>query len=172
MFDATSSTAAWTMFQFIFAAGLGLPIGTLLDAAQAELSDTETATTTAIWAVFRSFGAIWGIAVSGAVFNNEFANLSYRFPDASVRTLLAGGQAYSHGTSAFLDPLGNIPSLKLQVVGVYTDSLGVVWIVAVAISGLGFLLVWLEREVNLRTELQTEFGLKDKVTAPIKDGRA
>ena len=162
LLDAASSTAVWVMFQFIFAAGLGLPIGTLLVAAQAELSEKDTATATATWAVFRSFGAIWGITISGAVFNNEFANLSYGISDIGVREFLSGGEAYSHSTSSFIGSLDDRSGLKGQVIGVYTQSLKLVWRVSIAISGLGFFLVWLEREVKLRTEVKTDFGLKEK----------
>jgi hypothetical protein len=50
--------------------------------------------------------------------------------------------------------------LRLEVIGVYSDSLKLVWEVAVAVAGLGFLLVFVEKEVKLRTALNTEFGIK------------
>ena len=73
-----TSTAEWVIFQIIYAAGAGLPIGTLLPSAQAELGEELTATATGTWAVLRSFGTIWGIAVSAAIFNNRFTFLDAR----------------------------------------------------------------------------------------------
>lgn len=62
LFDATSSTALWVCIQAIFAAGAGFVVSTLLPAAQAELSEADTATATATatgtWAFLRSFGIL------------------------------------------------------------------------------------------------------------------
>ena len=164
LLDNRSSTAMWIVFQIIFAAGTGLSIGTLLAAAQAELSEADSATATGIWAVSRSFGTIWGITISAVIFNNRFARLSMRISDPAVRMLLSGGQAYEHATGNFVNSLRDRPALQNQVIGVYSDSLKLVWQAAVGISGLGFFLVFFEKEIELRTELETEFGLKEKKT--------
>jgi hypothetical protein len=58
LLDESSSSAEWFIFQIVFGAGAGLPIGTLLPAVQAELSEADTATATGEWAVLRSFGTI------------------------------------------------------------------------------------------------------------------
>ena len=76
--DSTSSTATWVCLQVIFAAGSGLVIGTLLPAAQADLSEADAPTITGTGAVIRSFGTIWGITIFAAVFNNRVDNLSDR----------------------------------------------------------------------------------------------
>ena len=157
-----SSTAVWVVFQIIFAAGSGLSIGTLLAAAQAELPEGDAATATGTWAVIRSFGSIWGITISSTIFNNKFSDLSNRITDARVQALLSDGQAYQHGTKEFLGSLASQPRTFSQVVSVYTDSLKLGWQVAIGLSALGLLLVGFEKEVNLRTELETEFGLEKK----------
>ena len=162
LLDHGSSMAMWVIFQVIFAAGLGLPIGTLLAAVQAELSEADAATATGIWAVLRSFGTTWGTAISATVFNNRFARLSIGISDLSVNTLLSGGQAYEHATARFVNSLRDQPTLQNEVIGAFSDSLKLVWQVAISISGLGFLLVICEKEVKLRTELETVFGFKEK----------
>ena len=103
------------------------------------------------------FQAILGI--SAVVFNNQFVRLSMRIGDSTVRNLLSGGQAYEHATGNFVNSLRDRPVLQHQVLGVYTDGLKLIWQVAIGISGLGFLLVVLEKEVKLRTELETKFGM-------------
>ncbi|KAF2234802.1 MFS general substrate transporter [Viridothelium virens] len=159
MLTSTSSTAEWVIFQIIFASGSGLAIGTLLPAAQAELSEEDTATATGTWAVLRSFGTIWGITISAAIFNNQFAHLSGRISDAATRNLLSGGQAYEQSTNSFIKNLAKGSALREEVVSVYTDSLKLTWQVAIGIAGFSFLLVFLQRQVTLRTELETEFGM-------------
>lgn len=165
--DRTSSTAEWVIFQIIFAAGAGLPIGTLLPSAQAELGEEDTATATGTWAVLRSFGTIWGVTIGAAVFNNQFSQKSGRIDNASVRAQLSDGHAYEYATSAFLHTLDGSPTTKDQVIGVYTDSLMVAWYVAIALSGVGFFLVFLQRRVTLRTTMDTQYGLSQK--EPAKD---
>jgi len=167
LLDAHSSTAEWVIFQIVYAAGAGLPIGTLLPSVQAKLGEELTATATGTWAVLRSFGTIWGIAVSAAIFNNRFAHLDERIGDEATRAALGNGRAYELATKAFTTTLDTDPQLKGQVVSVYTDSLKLTWQVAIALAGFGFLLVFLQREVKLRTELETEFGL---VTKSEEDG--
>ena len=169
LLDSSSSTAMWVVFQIIFAAGTGLSIGTLLAAVQAGLCEADSATATGVWAVVRSFGTIWGITLSAVAFNNQCTRLSSRINDPTVRVLLSGGQAYEHATATFIDSLSNRPFLKNQVISVYSESLKLVWQVAIGISGLGFLLVFLEKEVKLRTDLETEFGMKEKKTVTAND---
>jgi hypothetical protein len=50
---------------------------------------------------------------------------------------------------------------KTHVLRVYTSSLRRTWQVAIALCGVGIILVFLQREVTLRRELDTEFGLAD-----------
>jgi len=52
--------------------------------------------------------------------------------------------------------------LRSQIISVYSDILKLVWQVAIGIAGLGFFLVFFEKEVKLRTKLETEFGMKQK----------
>ena len=160
LFDATSSTALWVCIQAIFAAGAGFVVSTLLPAAQAELSEADTATATGTWAFLRSFGILWGISIPAAVFNNKTVKLSARIGDPATRALMADGQAYQHATAAFIETLPAVT--RAEVVGVFTDSLKLVWEVAVAFAVLGFVLVFMEKQVKLRTELDTEYGIKER----------
>jgi hypothetical protein len=54
------------------------------------------------------------------------------------------------------------PVTRRQVVEVYIDSLRLIWRMAVVFSGLAFFLVFLERQIKMRTGLETEFGLKER----------
>ena len=165
LLTATSSTAVWTIVQVIFSAGTGLSIGTLLAAVQAGLPEKDAATATGTWAFLSSFGTIWGITISATVFNNRFLDLLHQIDDSGVRTALGGGHAYEHATRAYIDSFAADPELQMQIVGVFEGSLRLVWQVAIAISTLSFLVVFFEKELKLRTKLDTEFGLvKEKIS--------
>ena len=42
------------------------------------------------------------------------------------------------------------------------QSIRIVWYVGIGFAGLGWLLVWFEKEVTLRSRLNTKFGLEEK----------
>ena len=143
------------------AAGTGLALPVLLPAVQASLTDADTALSTSTWSFIRSFGLIWGAAIPTAAFNNRFNTLLYRITDPAIAAELAGGSAYEHATKSFMDTITD-PVTRAQVVGVFVDSLKMAWYVSIGFAGLGFLLVILEKEVPLRKELETKFGIKEK----------
>ena len=53
-------------------------------------------------------------------------------------------------------------AVRDQVRQVYSLSVRRVWHIAIVLSGVSFLLVLLEKEVELRRELDTEFGLREE----------
>ena len=85
----------------------------------------------------------------------------YRITDPAIAAELAAGSAYEHATKSFMDTITD-PVTRAQVVGVFVDSLKMAWYVSIGFAGLGFLLVILEKEVPLRKELETKFGIKEK----------
>ncbi|KAI0100759.1 major facilitator superfamily domain-containing protein [Nemania sp. FL0031] len=159
LLDQNSSLATYVSLQIIAGLGTGLLLAILLPAVQAALTEKDTALSTATWSFIRTFGTIWGVSVPAAIFNSRSNDLSRRIDDPAVRALIAHGQAYSHATSDFLQSLTD--HTRFQVVTVFSDSLRLVWIVATAISGASFLIVFLEKDITLRTNLDTEYGLND-----------
>lgn len=155
--NATSPDGAWIGYQVLAALGSGMILNTLLPAFQAGLTEADQAAATASWAFMRSFGNIWGVAIPASIFNNQFEHLSWRISDPSVRAQLSRGQAYEHAHRDFITAFQG--TLRSEIVGVYSDSLRLVWAVAIAFSGLAFFLAFAEKDIKLRTELETEFGL-------------
>jgi MFS family permease len=160
LLGSASSTGAWVGFQAIIAVGLGLIAPTALPAVLAPLEEKDVATATGTWSYLKSFGIICGVTFSGVVFNNEFNHLSYRISDPAVRLQLSQGEAYEHGTRVFIDSFQGVA--KDEIVGVYSDSLKTVWQVGTAIAGLAFFVVFVEKELKLRTTLNTKYGIKEK----------
>jgi len=160
LLDTNTSTAAWVIFQTIGGSGSGFVLNTLLPACQAGLLESDQAAATATWSFIRSFGSIWGVAIPAAIFNNRFEKLSYRISDPGVRDLLSAGHAYQYASANFMSSYP--PILREQIVSIYVDSLKLVWQISIVFSGVSFLLVFLEKEIKLRTELGTEFGIAEK----------
>ena len=48
------------------------------------------------------------------------------------------------------------------MIEVYVKAFETVWLAAVAFAGPGFILPFMMKHVELRTELETEYGLDDK----------
>ncbi|KAI3317861.1 major facilitator superfamily protein [Xylariaceae sp. AK1471] len=161
LLDENSSTGQWVGFQIVSAAGAGVIIPTLLPAVMAPLSDSDTAVATATWSFLRSFGLTWGAALPAAVFNNRFdqiANTS--ITNEALKQQVTGGRAYEHATSVFLKTLD--PDAKRQFITTVVGALKENWQVAIAFGGLGFLLVSFEKTLELREQLDTEFGMEEK----------
>jgi len=157
--DQHSNKAEW-IFWLIFAGiGGGLTISTTLQAVQASLPESEVASSTGTWSFVRSLGTIWGVSIPSAIFNNRFDELSGRF-DPSLRPLFTRGQAYEHATAKFINTFD--PATKEIVIQAYVDALKRVWQIGIVFAGITFLVSFLEKEIPLRTELETEFGLDEK----------
>ncbi|KAI2026499.1 hypothetical protein LOY97_003940 [Ophidiomyces ophidiicola] len=169
-----SSTAEWVIFQMLAAAGAGIVIPVLLPAVQAELTDKDTALATSTWAFVRSFGMVWGSTIPAAIFNNRFDQLSGRISSDIVAAQLRGGRAYEHATKSFLERLPT--GIRQEVISVFSDSLRRAWQVALAFVLLGFVLVIGAREVPLRKEVNTEYGMADerkkKVESLMEEGKS
>ena len=160
-FDADTPTAEYVGVQIIFSVGLGLLMTSNLPAVQADLPDSDAAVSAAAFNFMRSYGAIWGVSVPSAIFNARCSAEAWRISDAGLRARLSGGAAYGFVTSSASDSLHLSPQLRREVVDVYTRSLRLTWQVSLAFSLLGFLLVFCEKDIPLRTTLETEYGLKE-----------
>lgn len=158
--DRNSSTAEWIVYQIIPALGSGLLLNTLLPAFQAGLQEKDQAAATASWAFIRSFGSVWGVAIPATVFNSYTARYSSRVDDPVAREMLSNGNAYASATRAFVTAFPE--PVQIQIRDVFAEAMRMVFLVGIAIVGLAFLITFAEREVKLRKELETEFGLEDR----------
>lgn len=162
--NRNSSTAAWVLVQVVPAVGSGMLLNTLLPAFQAGLAEADQAAATASWSFIRSFGSIWGVAIPAAIFNTYTSSYAaQKIDDDTARGVLQHGDAYASATKAFVESFDE--PTRSQIIDVFTEAMRKVFFVAIAFGGLAFLLSFLEREVELRKELETEFGLEEKKKA-------
>lgn len=166
--DRNSSTAAWACFEILGAAGLGALSVSLIPALQAPLEERYAATSTGMYSFFRGFGAIWGVTIPSVIFNNVVkqqvtADPSAFAADPTLAARLSDGQAYELATKAFLDSLESSHShLQGHVIAIFEHAIHTVFYALLAFAGLGLVLVFLEKEVPMRTENITEFGLENR----------
>ena len=155
---ATSSQAAWVCFQILAAIGIGFPLTTQLPAIQAVLSESDTAVSTSTYSFIRSFGFVWGATIPSIVFNSRINVLLDRIDDPTVRDALADGGAYGY--------VNNVKALSgqtlEQTLDVYASAIRIVWLVGLAFSLVGFMFVFVEKHVEMRVTLDTEFGLEQQ----------
>ncbi|KAH7054552.1 major facilitator superfamily domain-containing protein [Macrophomina phaseolina] len=159
--DERSPTAMWVVFRMIAGIGPGALGATVLPAAQAALSPSDVAKSAAALAFGQSLGSLWGLAVPAAVFNGRAQQLAHRVQDPIASRQLSGGQAYSRATKAFLDSLSVERGTRAQTVGVFVDSLRLVWYTQIGLSALCFVCL-LEKRMHLGggESTDTSFGLK------------
>lgn len=156
--NRTSNKAIWVILQLFTAIGQGFLATTILPAIQAALPVGETAAATGTYAFLRSFGFVWGVTIPSIVFNAQIdANLGI-VSDASLAGDLAGGHAYGQAASGIVRDASN--QAHNEVAEVYRRALEVVWEVAVALGLLGFLLSFMTKHVELRKEIDSDFGLE------------
>ncbi|KAI1171152.1 major facilitator superfamily domain-containing protein [Nemania sp. FL0916] len=169
LLDERSSTGAWVGFQIIESVGTGLAIPTLLPALLAPLTDKDTALATGTWAFMRSFGVTWGVAIAGTVFSGRAAQLAGSgaiSSDSMVAAEFMAGRAYQGATSQFLNALS--PETRAEVVAVQSSALRRSWQVGIAFGALGFIAAVLLKEMALRKELDTEFGIMERAEPSIE----
>ena len=73
--------------------------------------------------------------------------------------MFRNGKAYESASASFLGTFSG--DIKEEIVGVYVESLKSVWRLSVIFAGLAFFLVFAEKQIKMRTELDTEFGIND-----------
>lgn len=159
LFKDSTSTAQWVIFQVIFGFGTGFVFTSTLPPILASLPESDVATATGCWTFLRNFGSVWGIAIPAAVFNTYANKAAADVSDASMRKMLLNGGAYQRATAEFIRAFDGQPSLKKEIVDLYVKGLKVVWQVSIAFSLLGFVICFLVKSIELRDELNTEYGM-------------
>ena len=158
--DSTSNPAEWVFFQIFASLGLGPIMTALLPSVLAGLPESDVATATATFSFLRCLGFVWGITIPSIVFNNEFNNHLGLIGSSSLRNTLSNGAAFGYAVSGNVRDLSG--TLLRQVTQAYSLSVSQIWHVAIAFPLLGFLLVFVEKHITLRTELETEYGIDAK----------
>ncbi|KAK2616542.1 hypothetical protein QQS21_000585 [Conoideocrella luteorostrata] len=156
--SSNTNTVTWAWFEILAGIGIGLPLTTQLPAIQAVLPESDTAISTSTYSFVRSFGFVWGATIPSIIFNGRVDAMLYTVTDPKVQAALAGGGAYSFAISV-RDLSGETLRQTLEI---YKEAMRIVWFVGLAFALAGFLLVFVEKHINLRETLETEYGLEQE----------
>ncbi|WP_336882472.1 DHA2 family efflux MFS transporter permease subunit [Rhodococcus globerulus] len=149
--DRTTSDLSTSVYLFVLGAGLGMVMQVLVLAVQNAVEYRDLGTGTSGATFFRTIGASVGVAVFGAVFNSQLAaHLTSDIPSAAVGPCSAEVLETSTLTLPSCPPL-----VQSWFLDGFADAFQVVFLIAVPIGVLAFVLSWLLPEVELRTATRT-----------------
>ncbi len=142
---ASTGTLSSSLSMFVFGVGLGGVMQVLIIAVQSAVDYKDLGAATAGATFFRSMGGSFGTAVFGAIFANVLSG--------NITRHLAGVKlpAGVRGSSVSPQALAKLPTaVHAGFVNAYASSLQTVFLVAVPIGVVAFVLAWLLPEVELR----------------------
>jgi EmrB/QacA subfamily drug resistance transporter len=142
---ASSGTVTSSLSMFVLGVGIGAVMQVLIIAVQSAVEHKDLGTATAGATFFRSMGGSFGTAVFGAIFANALAG--------HLARSLGGIKLPVGVTGASVSPraLATLPaSAHTAFVDAYASSLQTVFLIAVPIAVVGFVLALLLPEIELR----------------------
>ncbi len=138
-----------SLYMVVLGLGLGCVMQVLVIAVQNAVEQRDLGVGTSSATFLRSMGASFGVAIFGAIFSNQLAtNLKKNLPASALHAGINPGSL--EGNPAQLAHLP--PAIHLGLVNAVSESLHVVFLAAVPILVIAFLLTLLLREVPLRTK--------------------
>jgi len=154
-----AATSDWVMYLFMVVMGLGLGgvMQVLVIAVQNAVAYQDLGVATAGATFFRSIGGSFGTAIFGAIFANALrSRLATDLRGIKIPSNL--GASVNPALVAHLPP-----AIHQGITHAYASSFDLVFLVAVPIGGLAFLLSWLLPEIHLRTTSGAGVGLAEPV---------
>ncbi|KAI4264821.1 MAG: hypothetical protein L6R42_000090 [Xanthoria sp. 1 TBL-2021] len=163
--DENSPTGEWVGYMFVSPLAGGLLLNTQLPAFQAPVSEADQGAATGCWNFIKTLGSVWGVAIPAAIFENRVDRLiaGGAVQDPVAAKLMVNGGAYRHASAKFVQSFGL--ASQAEIVAVYRLAVQRVFLVAIAFSGFACLVCLFERDVVLRMDLVTEYGLEENETS-------
>jgi EmrB/QacA subfamily drug resistance transporter len=138
-----------SLYMVLLGLGLGCVMQVLVIAVQNAVEQRDLGVGTSSATFLRSMGASFGVAIFGAIFSNQLAaNLRKHLPASALQHGI--NPASLEGNPASLAHLP--PAIHTGLINAVSDSLHVVFLAAVPILVIAFLLTLLIKEVPLRTK--------------------
>ena len=146
--DETTSTLVMNLYFFILGFSLGLIIQVLVIAVQNTVDFKDLGAATSGVTFFRTIGGSFGVSVFGAIFSNQLAS---QLSDALKGAHLPPGFSVT-AVQANTSALKQLPAdIQHAILHAYSEALHPVFLTAVPIAGVAFVLAWFLKEVPLRT---------------------
>ncbi|MCT7661917.1 MDR family MFS transporter [Mycobacterium deserti] len=156
--DATTPTWQQSVYLFVLGTGLGLCMQVLILVVQNTSSFADLGVATSGVTFFRTIGSSFGAAIFGSLFANFLAS------GIGPALVASGAPPRAAESPQALHALS--PAVAAPIVDAYADSLGTVFLCAVPVAVVGFVVSLLLKEVPLRdvemvsaTDLGEGFGM-------------
>lgn len=166
LLDENTETYKWVLIYLAAGLALGILFSSQSFAAQAGVSNIDLPFAASFYAFCRSIGQCLGVALSSAIFQNQFRI-------SLLEKVASSPEAYkwAQDASALVEILRHMPDnmveTKKNIVRAYMDALRMLWMVmmilacvALTISIIGV------REKSLDREFETEHGIEPKRQPP------
>jgi EmrB/QacA subfamily drug resistance transporter len=151
--SGTTPSLEMDVYFFVLGAGLGLILQVLVIAVQNSADYADLGAATSGVTFFRTIGGSFGVAIFGSVFSNQLAS----HIAAALHSAAQHGVSLPPGVNpaaAEAKPaiLARLPAaLRADILHAYTVSIDTVFLAAVPVAAVGFVLAWFLREVPLRS---------------------
>lgn len=157
--DAKTPISTWVPLNLVPGVGMGMLFTSMALAVPAACNPIDMAHAVSVYTFFRVFGNCVGVAISGAVFQNQIRLNLMAYP-----LLASVAETYSEDAAAVVEIIKAMEnsSLKDQIIQAYADSLKTVWVTMSAISGLALLSNFWVKAFTLQQSLVTEQGYLHK----------
>ncbi len=156
--DATTPTWQQSVFLFVLGSGIGLCMQVLVLVVQNTSSFADLGVATSGVTFFRTIGSSFGAAIFGSLFANFLAG--------RIGPALAAGGAPPRAAESPQALHALSPEMAAPIVAAYADSLGTVFLCAVPVAVVGFIVSLFLKEIPLRemeavsaTDLGEGFGM-------------
>ncbi|GAA1923311.1 MDR family MFS transporter [Streptantibioticus ferralitis] len=163
--DEFTGTLTMSVDFFVFGFGLGLVMQVLVLVVQNAVGYEDLGVATSGATFFRSIGASFGVAVFGTIFANELAG---KMTSALVGKPLPPGfnprllQSSPHSIAALP------PATRAAVLHAYSGAITDVFLYAVPVAAVAFVLSWFLREQPLRGSVRAPDGSETYASNPVE----
>ncbi|MEV6009668.1 MFS transporter [Streptomyces sp. NPDC051976] len=163
--DESTSTWVMSLYFLLFGFGLGLVMQVLVLAVQNAVGYEDLGSATSGATFFRSIGASFGVSIFGTIFANQLAD---KLASALAGKPLPPGFDQSRLQA---DPKGvaNLPpDIKTPVLHAYSTSITTVFLWAVPVALVAFVLSWFLKEQPLRGTVTVPDASETLGTNPVE----
>lgn len=157
LLDVNTSIPAWVLLNMTSGLGLGFLFPAMAFAVQASVQNEDIAFAVAAYSFFRSFGAAFGVAIGGVIFQNEIKKKLLAYP-----LLAPYAEAFSKDPPTLMRIIKGLDghaNEKAQLIQAFADSLKEVWLASCGMSGLALIISFVIKDYSLDVVLKTQQGL-------------